>query len=251
MTITVDLSGRVAVVTGGSRGMGRSVVLGLARAGADVVVASRNYDNCREVAQLVERETGRRALAHACHVGRWEQCQELFDAAYTTFERVDILVNNAGLAPTYDRATTVSEKLFDAVMAVNLKGPFRLMALFAERMQEDGSGTIINIGSITGDRPRPDVLPYGASKAGLTSLTKGFAQAYGPTVRVNAVIAGPFLTDMSRGWDMVAFAERARSRIAMQRGGQPDEIVGAVLYFASDASSFTTGAELRVDGGAL
>ena len=250
MGVEIDLTGRVAVVTGGSRGIGRSIVLGLARAGADVVVASRKLDKCREVAALVESEFGRHALPLSIHVGRWDQVQELYEASYKRFGTVDILVNNAGLAPTYDTPGSVSEKFFESVINVNLKGPFRLMALFGERMREDGGGSIINIGSITADRPRSDTLVYGASKAGLVSLTKGFAQAYGPIVRVNAVVAGPILTDMTVGWDMEAFAERARTRIALKRGGQPEEIVGAVLYFASTASSFTTGAELLVDGGA-
>jgi NAD(P)-dependent dehydrogenase (short-subunit alcohol dehydrogenase family) len=134
------------------------------------------------------------------------------------------------------------------VIGVNLKGPFRLSALVAARMAADRGGSIINISSVAAERPAPDDLPYAAAKAGLDALTAGFAQAYGPDVRVNTIMAGPFLTDISKAWDLAAFEATAKT-YALQRGGRPDEIVGAALYLASDASSFTTGSILRVDGG--
>jgi NAD(P)-dependent dehydrogenase (short-subunit alcohol dehydrogenase family) len=140
--------------------------------------------------------------------------------------------------------------LFDKVIGVNLKGPFRLTALIGTRMANDGGGSILNISSFGAIRPHPDYLPYAAAKAGLNTLTEGFARAFGPNVRVNCIMAGPFLTDISTAWEMAAFTERARSTIALRRGGQPHEIIGAALYFASAASSFCTGAILRLDGGA-
>jgi len=243
-----DLTGRVALVTGGTRGLGRAILRTLALAGADVVVASRKQDSCQEAADEV-RALGRHALAHCCHVGHWDEIQGLVDAACDEFGRIDILVNNAGLAPTYPNPQGVTEELWDKTIGVNLKGPFRLMALVGEQMLARGGGSIVNISSIGGVRPTNDILPYAAAKAGLNALTIGFADALGPKVRVNAVMPGPFLTDISKNWDHERFAERART-FPLRRAGDPDELASAVLYFASDASSFTTGAVLAVDGGA-
>ena len=192
-----DLTGRVALITGGTRGLGRAIIQTLAQAGADVVVSSRKQDACDEAAEEA-RSFGRRALAHACHVGRWDEIDELVDAAYAEFGRIDILVNNAGIAPTYPDAQSVTEELWDKVIAVNLKGPFRLTALVGSRMAAGDGGSIVNITSIGAVRPTHDILPYAAAKAGLNALTLGFADAFGPKVRVNAVMPGPFLTDISR-----------------------------------------------------
>jgi NAD(P)-dependent dehydrogenase (short-subunit alcohol dehydrogenase family) len=243
-----DLTGRVALVTGGSRGLGRAMVQGLAEAGADVIIASRKLDECERAAQEVERDTGRRALAVCCHVGHWQEVDQLVARAYGEFDRVDILVNNAGMSPVYDRPSSVTEELWDKVVGVNLKGAFRLTALVGERMQDAGGGSIISISSAGSAYPRGEIIPYAASKAGLNAMSEAFAYAYGPTVRSNVIMAGPFLTDISKAWDMEAFEAMAQ-RFALKRGGRPEEIVGAVLYLASDASSFTTGAILRVDGG--
>ena len=243
-----DLTGRVALVTGGTRGLGRSILRTLAQAGADVVVSSRKQDACEEAAAEV-RSFGRRAFAHCCHIGHWDEIDGLVEAAYDNFGQVDILVNNAGLAPTYPNPQGVTEDLWDKTIGVNLKGPYRLMALVGERMVAGDGGSIINISSIGGVRPTNDILPYAAAKAGLNALTIGFADALGPKVRVNAVMPGPFLTDISKNWDHEAFADRART-FPLRRAGDPDELASAVLYFASDASSFTTGAVLAVDGGA-
>jgi NAD(P)-dependent dehydrogenase (short-subunit alcohol dehydrogenase family) len=243
-----SLKGKVAVVTGGSRGLGREMILGFARAGADVVVASRKQEACDELAAEVRDTTGQQALGHACHVGRWEDLDRLVETVYDQFGRADVLVNNAGIAPTYPSLDEVGEDLFDKVIAVNLKGPFRLSARFGTRMMEGDGGSIINVSSVAAIRPSPFDLPYAAAKAGLDALTAGFAQAYGPKVRVNTIMAGPFLTDISKAWDHDAFAKLSQT-YPMKRGGDPSEIVGAALYLASDASSFTTGSVLRVDGG--
>jgi NAD(P)-dependent dehydrogenase (short-subunit alcohol dehydrogenase family) len=247
-TRAFDLTDRVAIVTGGSRGLGRAIAFGLARAGCDVVIASRDLISCRTTADEITAETGRKTLAHSFHVGRWDSIDELVDTAYAHFGRVDVLVNNAGMSPLYDSLDTVTETLFDKVVGVNLKGPFRLAALVGTRMAEGDGGSIINISSAGSVHPRPDILPYAAAKAGLNAVTIGMAHAFGPTVRSNAIMAGTFLTDVSNSWDMDAFNERAQ-RFAAKRGGQPDEIVGAALYLASNASSFTTGSILTVDGG--
>ena len=244
-----DLSGKVALVTGGSRGLGREMVLAFAERGADVVVASRKLEACEAVAREVEERFGRRALAVATNVSDWRRCDELVDAVYEAFGRVDVLVNNAGLSPLYPNLEDIEEGLFDKVLAVNLKGPFRLTALVGRRMADGDGGSIVNISSVGAIRPQPEYLPYAAAKAGLNALTEGFAKALGPKVRVNCIMAGPFLTDISKAWDMDAFEARARATIALGRGGEPGEVAGAALYFASEASSFCTGAILRLDGG--
>lgn len=243
-----DLSGKIALVTGGSRGMGREMALAFAAHGADVIVASRKLDACEAVAAEI-RALGRRALPVAANVGRWDDCNALIEAAYAQFGRVDVLVNNAGMSLLYGKLSEVTEAMFDKVVSLNLKGPYRLSAVIGERMAEGDGGSIINISSVAAVNPSPHAEPYGAAKAGLNTLTRSFAFAFGPKVRVNAIMAGPFLTDISKAWDMEAFERRAATTIALRRGGQANEIVGAALYFASPASSFTTGAVLRVDGG--
>jgi NAD(P)-dependent dehydrogenase (short-subunit alcohol dehydrogenase family) len=243
-----DLTGKVAVVTGGSRGLGREMVLAFAERGADVVIASRKLDNCEAVADEV-RSLGRRALAVAYHAASWQGADDLAAAAYAEFGRVDVLVNNAGMSPLYPSVDAVSEDLFDKVVGVNLKGPFRLSAVVGTRMVADGGGSIIFVSSIASQRPSAAELVYGAAKAGVNNLAYGLARTLGPTVRVNCIVPGPFLTDISKAWDMAAFERSAKAGFAMQRGGEPHEIVGAALYFASDASSYTTGTTLNVDGG--
>ena len=249
MTDLFDLTDRVAVVTGGSRGLGREMVLGFARAGADVVIASRKLESCQALAHQVEAETGRRALAHACHVGRWQDLDRLADAAYQTFGKVDVLVNNAGMSPLYDQVVNVTEELYDKVLAVNLKGPFRLTALVGTRMAAGAGGSIINVSSVGSIRPYGDIVPYAAAKAGLNAMTVAFAHAFGPKVRVNCIMPGTFVTDINRGWDWQEFDAKHAVRFALRRAGEAAEIVGAALYLASDASSYTTGTILRVDGG--
>ncbi len=243
------LDGRVALVTGGSRGLGRAMALGFAEAGADVIIASRKLENCQAVAREVE-ERGRRALAVRCHVGHWEELEGLVEQSYAAFERVDVLVNNAGMSLLYESLPAVTEAMWDKVVDLNLKGPFRLTALVGSRMAEDPyGGSIINVSSTGSIRPAPFMLPYDAAKAGVNALTVGFAHAFGPTVRVNCIMAGPFMTEVTAAWDIPAFEKAAKASHALQRGGQPEEVVGAALYFASGASSYTTGAVLRVDGG--
>lgn len=248
MTDRFGLTDRVALITGGSRGLGRAMALAFAEAGADIAIVSRRIESCESAAAEVEA-LGRQALPYAAHVGHWDELDGLVEAVMERFGKIDILVNNAGMSPLYPSLDQVSEELFDKVIGVNLKGPYRLSALVGKHMVERGSGSIINISSTASVRPSPDAEPYGAAKAGLNALTRSLAVAYGPAVRVNCIMAGPFLTDISKAWDLEAFAERAQRTIPLQRGGQPDEIVGAALYLASDAASFTTGAVIAVDGG--
>jgi NAD(P)-dependent dehydrogenase (short-subunit alcohol dehydrogenase family) len=243
-----DLTGKVALVTGGSRGLGREMCLGFAAAGAAVAVASRKLDNCAALAEEITASTGVKAAGFACNVARWADCDRLVDEVYATFGAVDILVNNAGSSPLYPSLAEVGEDLFDKVIALNLKGPFRLAALIGTRMAESGrGGSIINISTVGAVRPETNAIPYCAAKAGLNNLTVGLAREFGPTVRVNCIMPGMFLTDISKAWPE-ALAEQAR-RLPLQRGGEPAEIVGAALYLAGPASSYTTGAILSVDGG--
>ncbi len=242
------LAGKVALVTGGSRGLGRAIAHAFAAAGADVVIASRKRESVERTAAEIAGATGRAVVPLAAHVGEWAQCDELVAATLAAAGGLHVLVNNAGIAPLYGRLHEASEDLFDKTIAVNLKGPFRLSALAAQHMCANTGGSIINISSVAAMRPTQQEVPYGAAKAGLHVVTAGIALEYGPNVRANTIMAGPFRTDISAGWDQAAFAEFAAS-MPMRRAGEPDEITGAALYFASDLSRFTTGALLRVDGG--
>jgi len=248
-----DMTGKVAVVTGGSRGIGRAIVQTLAEAGADVVIASRKLDACEAAAEQVRASTGRHAMAIACHVGRWGDCDRLIAETLTQAGRLDVLVNNAGMSPLYDSLDAVSEELFDKTLAVNLKGPFRLAVLAATHMAavkgdgEVGGGSIINIGTTASLTASVGELPYACAKAGLNALTVGLAEAFAPRVRVNAILPGPFRTDISKGWAPPEGAEVPF--VPLGRMGDPAELAPLALHLASAASSYTTGAIIRVDGG--
>jgi NAD(P)-dependent dehydrogenase (short-subunit alcohol dehydrogenase family) len=241
-----DLTGRVAVVTGGSRGIGRAIVQALAEAGADVVVASRKLDACEAAAGEIRGSTGRRAEAIACHVGRWGDCDRLVAETLDRLGRLDVLVNNAGMSPLYQSLDAVTEELYDKTLAVNLKGPFRLSVLAATHMAAHGGGSIVNIGTVGSLVASTNELPYACAKAGLNALTVGLAEAYAPRVRVNAILPGPFRTDVTKAWPPEALDG---SFVPLGRLGEPDEIAPLALHLASPASSYTTGALIRVDGG--
>jgi NAD(P)-dependent dehydrogenase (short-subunit alcohol dehydrogenase family) len=249
-----SLKGKTALITGGSRGLGREMALAFAQQGADIIVASRKIENCEVVADEV-RALGRRALAVGYHAASWDDATRLAETSIAEFGTIDVLVNNAGMSPLYSSLAEVSEELYDKVLGVNLKGPFRLSALIGTHMttpQADGTirgGSIINVSSIASTRPSPNEVIYGAAKAGINNLTMGLARTFAPHVRVNCLVPGPFFTDISKAWDMEQFATRAKAAYMLQRGGEPHEIVGAALYLASNASSYTTGTLLPIDGG--
>src|SRR5919107_300385 len=170
MTDYFDLTGKVALVTGGSRGLGYQMVKAFAAHGADVFVTSRKLDACEKVAAEV-RTLGRKAATHACNVANWQELDGLVDAAYAAFGKVDILVNNAGSSPLAPSSLETPEQLFDRIVSLNFKGPFRLMSLVGSRMAAGEGGSIINISSIGSLRPNKDTIPYCAAKAGLNMLT--------------------------------------------------------------------------------
>jgi NAD(P)-dependent dehydrogenase (short-subunit alcohol dehydrogenase family) len=239
-----DLSGKIALITGGSRGLGLQMARAFAERGADLIIASRKLDACEAVAEEI-RGMGRKAKAYAVHAGRWAEMERLVEDVYADFGRLDILVNNAGMSPAVP-SHEVSEQLFDSVMSLNFKGPFRLASEVARRMSEGDGGVIINISSTGALVPLPRVIPYSGAKAALNAMTVSLAHEYGPKVRVNSISAGPFLTDISKAWTEEA---REKSDNALGRPGKPHEIVTTALFLASPASSFTTGAIVRCDGG--
>jgi len=243
-----DLTGKVALITGGSRGLGHAMALAYAEAGADVAVVSRKLDACEATAREIEK-LGRRALPYACHIGRWDEIEPMARAVWDHFGKVDILVNNDGMSPLYPSLDQVTERGFDAVIGVNFKGPFRLTALIGQRMHSGAGGSVINISSTASLGASPWALPYAGAKAALNSLTQGFSAAYSPNVRVNTIVVGPFATDVAEHWaDPPDHAHPGWTK-AGYRVGLPEEVVSLALYLASDASSYTNGAQIRIDGG--
>jgi NAD(P)-dependent dehydrogenase (short-subunit alcohol dehydrogenase family) len=241
-----DLTGKVALITGGSRGIGRAIAHCFASAGAEVMIASRKLGACQAAAADIQADTGKRAEAAACHVAHWDECDRLVDQTIGKLGRLDILVNNAGMSPLYPNLAAVTEGLYDKTLAVNLKGPFRLGVLSATYMSGQDGGAIINIGSIGSILAGPTELPYACAKAGLNALTIGLAEAFAPKVRVNAILPGPVRTDVTDAWPP---EHKSGSSVPLGRIAEPEEIAALALYLASGASSFTTGAIVRVDGG--
>ena len=245
----LDMTGKTVLITGGSRGLGRAMALGFAGQGADIAVVSRKISSCEKTAAEVEA-LGVKALPFACNVSDWDGLQTMADEVYNQLGSVDVLINNAGMSPLAPSSLETPEALFDKVIGVNFKGPFRLSALVGSRMVAGAGGSIINISSIASIRPTPETAPYAGAKAALNAITVAYAHEYGPKVRVNCIMCGPFLTDVAVVWAHTdEFKAKAKAEFAMQRAGDPEEIVTTALYLASDASSFTTGTVIRLDGG--
>jgi NAD(P)-dependent dehydrogenase (short-subunit alcohol dehydrogenase family) len=245
---TLRAEGKVVVITGGSRGLGRAMALGFAEAGAEVVVSSRKLEPCQQVADEI-LALGGKAFPFACHVADWEQCDALIEATVARYGRIDVMINNAGIAPVPPALKDVTSDLFDKTIAVNLKGPLRLTALAAEHMPPGGS--IINISSKASQHPSPFTVVYAAAKAGLNALTKAASQEFGPRgIRVNAIVCGTFHTDsLHSSMPTEELQTMASSRVSLGRIADADEIVGTALYLASDASAYLTGELLLLDGG--
>lgn len=247
-----DLTGKVAIVTGSTKGIGRAIAQGLAEAGASVVVSSRKQDLCTEVAAEVTASTGRDVLGLACHVGEWDAIPGFVDAVVERFGGVDILVNNAGITPAREGPGEIELAVWRKIFSVNLEGPLRMSQCVVPLMRERGGGSIVNIASMAAYSGGALVCAYGASKAALINLTKTQAQTWAPwNVRVNALSPGPFLSDMVEGAARHApgFKELIAGGTLQRRIADPHEIVGPVVYLASDASSFVTGDDISVSGG--
>jgi NAD(P)-dependent dehydrogenase (short-subunit alcohol dehydrogenase family) len=239
-----DFTGKVALVTGGSRGLGYQMVKAFAERGADVIIASRKLDNCEKVADEV-RALGRKALAISAHVGKWPECDRLIEEAYAAFGRVDILVNNAGMSPRTP-SHEVTEQLFDSVVNLNFKGPFRLASQVGKRMFDGDGGCIINVTSSGSLMPLPEVVAYGSSKAALNAMGKSLAWEYAPKVRINTLSPGAFRTDIVEAWP-----DKGQGPIPIPRGhaADPEDIVTAALFLASPHSVNVTASLVRCDGG--
>ena len=248
-----SLKGEVALVTGGSRGIGRATALGFARAGADVVVASRKLPDLEEVAGEV-RKLGRKCLPVAAHVGRMDDIKSLVAKVKEEFGRIDILVNNAGTSPSMATVLDADERLWDSIMNLNLKGLYFLTQAVARVMKEHGGGRIINVASVDAFRPEPKIGIYAISKAAVIMATKVMAVELAEyNIRVNVVAPGNVHTRLgdSRFLAVPGYEEEMIKRTPMKRVADPEEIVGAMVYLASEASSFVTGTTVVVDGGFL
>ncbi len=247
--MNISLEGKVALVTGASRGIGKAAAMGLARAGADLVIAGRKLPDLESSAAEI-RSAGRKCLPVAAHVGRLTEIESLVRRAGNEFGTIDILVNNAGTNPTLAPSIDVDERAWDAIMNLNLKGLFFLSQAVARVMRAKGGGRIINVSSIAGIRP--DRLPvYSISKAAVIMATKVMAREWARfNIRVNAIAPGLIKTRFSEAlWKNPEIMEESMARTPMARMGQPEEMVGAILYLASDASSYVTGQVVALDGG--
>jgi NAD(P)-dependent dehydrogenase (short-subunit alcohol dehydrogenase family) len=244
-----DLSGKVAIVTGGGRGLGRAISLSLAAAGADVALCGRKLESCESAASEI-RALGRRALPMACHMGHSDEIETVVRRTTDELGRIDIVVNNAATSPAARPLIAGTPELFDKVYAINVRGPLHLACLAAAWMADHGGGSIVNVISVGGLRPGPTIGLYCSSKSALQSLTRVMAQEWAPLgVRVNAIAPGPVDTDMVRATEGTEFHRLMIDSTAMKRIASAEEVAASVLFLASDASSFTSGSTLVVDGG--
>jgi NAD(P)-dependent dehydrogenase (short-subunit alcohol dehydrogenase family) len=244
-----DLTGRIAVITGASRGIGAAVAQTLAASGAEVVLSSRKREACESIAEAI-RAAGGRAHAYACHIGELAQIEALFQWLTSTFGGLDVLVNNAGTNPQYGAATATEPGAFQKTVDVNFRGTWFMTSHAARLMAERGGGSIVNIASVAGEHAHPDLGVYSATKAAIINLTRAFARECGPKgVRVNAVLPGLVNTKFAAVLQTPEIRDKVVRSIPLRRIAEPEDIAGAVLYFASDASAYATGAALRVDGG--
>jgi NAD(P)-dependent dehydrogenase (short-subunit alcohol dehydrogenase family) len=249
-----DVTGKVAIVTGSTKGLGQAIAHGLCEAGAKVVVSSRKPELCDEVAKTIASDTGGETMAAPWHAGDWDGAPDFVDRVVERFGRVDVVVNNAAIAPQFMSVAEMTSEYWDKVMSVNLKGPLRLAGLVAPLMGEQGGGSIINVASVGAYKGSPNNSAYSVSKAGLINLTQSMAAEWAPlNVRVNAICPGPFLTPMLVGGErsQPGYIAAAAERTMLGRAADPDELVGAVIYLASDASAFVTGEDHIVAGGWL
>jgi NAD(P)-dependent dehydrogenase (short-subunit alcohol dehydrogenase family) len=244
-----SLKDKVALVTGASRGIGEAIAVGLAQAGADLAIASRKLPDLEKVAEEAKK-LGRKCLPVQAHLGKLEEINQFVKRVLEEFGKIDILVNNAATNPTMAQAIDVDERAWDSIMNLNLKGLFFLSQAVAKVMKEKGGGKIINVSSAAGTTP--DILPiYSISKAGVNMATKVMAQQWAQyNIRVNAIAPGLTKTRFSEAlWKNPDILKMAMFKTPLRRPAEPDEMVGAIIYLASDASSYVTGQIIGVDGG--
>jgi NAD(P)-dependent dehydrogenase (short-subunit alcohol dehydrogenase family) len=247
-----SLEGKVAVVTGSSRGIGRAIAEGLAGAGAAVAVNGRNSEATQTVAAAIAA-AGAKSLAVPADISKPEDVARLIDVTVATFGRLDILVNNAGISPYYKPAEAMTEAEWDEIMRVNLKGVFLCCQAAGRVMIPQGSGRIINISSIAGKVALPRLIAYSSAKGAINQLTRVLAVEWAPhQILVNAIAPGYIETDLTKGLrENPKRLETMIRQIPLGRLGKPTEVVGAAIYLASDAASYVTGQMLDIDGGWL
>jgi NAD(P)-dependent dehydrogenase (short-subunit alcohol dehydrogenase family) len=249
-----DLTGKVVIVTGSTKGIGRAMAEGMARAGASVVVSSRKQDLCTSVAEEIEQATGAAVLGLACHVGDWDAIPGFIDAVHQRFGRIDALVNNAGINPARIGPADMTLEYWRKVFSVNLEGPLRTSQCVVPIMRAQGGGSIVNIGTMAAYSGGGNICAYGSSKGALLNLTKSMAMDWARwNVRVNMLSPGPFMSEMMEGGAKTSpgFFELVAGGTFLKRIADPGEIVGPVCYLVSDASSFVTGDDLSVSGGMM
>ncbi len=252
------LKGKVAIVTGGGRGIGQAIAFGFAKAGAKVAITSRKAHDLEATAAEI-KSSGGEAFVLPAHLGKMEEIQKMVNAVMDKYGRIDILVNNAGASPAMGSVLESDERLWDTIMSLNLKGVYFVSQAVGKVMKKQGSGKIINIASIDGFNPEPGVSVYSISKAGVRMITRAFAMELArDNIQVNAICPGPISTKMMNShWGHLSPEEQKKERdklcqfLPTCRIGEPDEIAGAAIYLASDASSYTTGTEIVIDGGLL
>lgn len=246
----MQLENKIAIITGASRGMGKAIAQEYARQGASIVIASRKQEMLDEVVAEIESEGGT-ARAKATHTGDAEQCQQLVQYTVEEFGRVDILVNNAATNPHFGPLLTAEASHWQKIFDVNLMGYFWLSKFAAEAMQELGGGKIINMASVAGIVPGPFMGVYSVSKAGVLMMTKSLAQELGPhNIQVNAIAPGIIKTKFAEAlWSNPDLLKRYTDRTPAGRIGDPEDVVGAALYLASDQSNYQTGDVFVIDGG--
>jgi len=245
---SAEFAGKVVVVTGGSRGIGRAIATGFAAAGAAVVIASRKLENCEALAAELEADHGVSCHPISYHAARWADSDRLADEVLERFGRCDVLVNNAGMSPLHDGVATISEEYYDKVLGVNLKGPFRLSVRLGAHMADNGGGSIVNVSTIGSLRPSAHEVVYAMAKAGLNALTVALSGELAPSVRVNGILPGAVDTDIAAAWSP-EMRESAARGAPLGRLGTPADFVGPALWLASERSAFVTGTLIRVDGG--
>lgn len=246
----IDMTGKVAVVNGASRGIGEAIARGLAACGAQLVLTSRRQESVQDVADAISADGGK-AIARACHAGHMDEIDQLFEVVRSEIGRLDILINNAATNPYFGPATELTPEAFDKTVDVNLKGPYFMSSRAVPLMAESGGGSIVNVASIAALMSLPGQAVYAMTKAGLVSVTKSFAKEYGSQgIRVNAILPGVVETKLAAAMVEDPSVQKWLSRLPAGRAGQPEDMVAGVLYLASDQAAYTTGTTLVMDGGA-